>query len=209
MAEEANGGEARRLFLALDLPEEHRQELRRRTARLARELPAARWVPAENLHLTLVFLGATPSGAVPELVAALAPAFAAGRPLELAVAGGGTFPPGRPARVAWVGIQGPPELAAVQRRLARAVTETLARAPEKKPFHPHVTVARPRRPWNRRSAERFAEAFDGPIGEPFLVESGVLYESELTPAGAVYSVVERFHLGGEAPVLDGPASDTI
>jgi len=198
MTRESSAAGGLRLFLAFDLPEAHREELRSRSKRLARELPAARWVATENLHLTLVFLGDTAPSQVPGLVAALEPAFGAGRPLELSVGGGGTFPPGRAARVAWVGIEGPPELLAVQRQVARAATETLGLAPEKKPFHPHVTLARPRRPWNRRSAERFAEAFDGSIGEPFVVESGVLYESELTSRGAVYSALERFRLGAGA-----------
>ncbi|HSL82843.1 MAG TPA: 2'-5' RNA ligase family protein, partial [Thermoanaerobaculia bacterium] len=85
-----------RLFLALDLPAEHRAEIGRRAARLKADLPPARWVSPENLHLTLVFLGATEEEAVPGLLAAATPAFAGGGPLELRVAGAGTFPPGRP-----------------------------------------------------------------------------------------------------------------
>lgn len=200
MAPDADAAREIRLFLAFDLPAEHREELRSRGKRLAAELPAARWVPAENLHLTLVFLGGTPTATVPALVAALEPAFGAARPLELTVSGGGTFPPGKAARVAWVGIDGPGVddggLQAVQRRVAGVVSETLDRPQEKKPFHPHVTLARPRRPWNRRSAERFAAAFEEPVGGPFTVAAGVLYESRLTPRGAVYSEVKRFRLGG-------------
>lgn len=195
MAHGSRVADGLRLFVAFDLPEAHREELRRRAAQVAKELPSARWVTAENLHLTLVFLGDTARDLVPRLVAALKPAFAAVGPLELSVGGGGTFPPARPARVAWVGIQGPPELLAVQRRAAVAVAEILERPPESKPFHAHVTLARPRRPWNRRSAGRFVDAFDGPIGEPFVVERGVLYASELTERGAIYSAVERFRLG--------------
>jgi 2'-5' RNA ligase len=131
---------------------------------------------------------------VEDLVAALRPAFAAFRPLELAVAGGGTFPPNRPARVAWVGIEGPPELMTARRHVARAATETLGLKPERRPFHPHVTLARPRRSWNRRASERFAEVFEGRVGEPFTVAEGVLYRSDLTPGGAMYTAVERFAL---------------
>jgi 2'-5' RNA ligase len=183
-----------RLFLAFDLPEEHRAEIGRRAGRVKKELPAARWVPAENLHLTLAFLGETEPERVEGLIGAVRPAFADFRPLELAVAGGGTFPPNRPARVAWVGIEGPPELMAVQRRVAGAATETLGLKPERRPFHPHVTLARPRRSWNRRASERFAGAFEGRVGEPFTVAEGVLYRSDLTPRGAIYTVVERFAL---------------
>lgn len=183
-----------RLFLALDLPEEHRAEIGRRAARLKGELPPARWVPPENLHLTLAFLGATEEETVPGLLAAVVPAFAGGGPLELRVTGAGTFPPGRPARVAWVGLDGGAGLLDLQRRVAEAAIHRLGLEPERRPFHPHATLARPRRPWNRRASEALARAFEGGVGEPFPVTEGVLYRSELSPRGARYTAVERFPL---------------
>lgn len=187
---------ALRLFLALDLPEAHRREIGERCARLRSRLPAARWVRPDNLHLTLVFLGAVEPGRVADLAAAAAPTFAGAGPMEVAVEGGGTFPPGRPARVAWVGLEGGPGLPELQRAVAAAACAALALEPDRRPFHPHVTVARPRRPWNRRAAEDFAHAFEGRLGEPFRVADGVLYESELRPGGSRYTALERFALGG-------------
>lgn len=202
-SEDSRGGPPPwRLFVALDLPAGHRQEIARRAGALRGALPAARWVRQEAMHLTLAFLGDTPADRVDGLVAALAPAFAAAPELDLVLAGGGTFPPGRPARVAWVGLTGPSALAALQRRVAGVAAElatALGRPADRKPFHAHVTVARPRRPWNRRAAERFAAAFEGPVGEPFRVAEGVLYRSRLDPGGAIYTPLERFPLGEEAP----------
>lgn len=183
-----------RLFLALDLPGEHRAEIGRRAAELKESLPAARWVPPENLHLTLRFLGATEEAAVPGLTEALRPAFAAGDPLELQVSGAGTFPPGRPGRVAWVGIEGGRDLLDLQGRVAGAAAERPGLEPERRPFHPHVTLARPRKPWNRRASEELVRAFEGGVGDPFRVTEGVLYRSELSPRGARYTAVERFPL---------------
>ena len=183
-----------RLFVALDLPEAHRREIARRSAELAARLPPARWVPADNLHVTLVFLGASGEEQLPGLLAALRPAFAGGGPLELEVAGGGTFPPGRPARIAWVGLRGGPELLALQRRVAASTCGCLGLEPERRPFHPHVTLARPRKPWNRRASEEVASTFEGVLGEAFAVEEGVLYKSDLGPGGSVYTAVERFPL---------------
>jgi 2'-5' RNA ligase len=183
-----------RLFLALDLPAEHRGEIGRRAAALEARLPDARWVRPENLHLTLSFLGATDEARLPELLTALRPAFAGTGSLTLEVAGAGTFPPARPGRVAWIGIRGGPELLALQGEVAAAAAEALGIEPERRPFHPHVTLARPRRPWNRRAGEELAEAFAGRLGEPFTVVDGVLYRSDLAPGGAVYEAVERFPL---------------
>jgi len=188
--------ESLRLFLALDLPGEHRREIGERAARLRSRLPAARWVRPEILHLTLAFLGAVDAARVAELSAAVAPAFGRAEPMVLAVEGGGTFPPARPARVAWVGIEGGPALPALQREVSAAALGALGLAPERRPFHPHVTLARPRRPWNRSAGDELARAFEGRLGEPFEVTEGVLYRSDLGPGGARYTVLERFPLGG-------------
>lgn len=187
---------ALRLFLALEVPEAHRREIERRATALRRSLPAARWVPVENLHLTLRFLGATDPDRVPRLVDAVRPAFAAFEPLTLRLAGGGTFPPARSARVAWVGIDGGEALPELQREVAAAADAALGLEPEGRAFHPHVTLARPRRPWNRRASEEFARAFEGPLGEPFVVREGVLVESRLGPGGSVYTAVEELAMGG-------------
>jgi len=207
-SEAADTAASLRLFVALDLPAGHRQEIGRRAAALRREVPSARWVRPEAMHLTLAFLGDTPAERVDELTAALAPVFAALPVLDLALAGAGTFPPRRPARVAWVGLTGPAALSTLQRRVADAAFGVLDRAAEGKPFHAHVTVARPRRPWNRRAADQFAAAFETPVGEPFTVREGVLYRSELNPGGAIYTPLARFPLDadpghGEDTVADG------
>ncbi len=191
------GKDGLRLFLALDLPAEHRREIARRASELERRLPAARWVRGENLHLTLSFLGATDPKRVAPLAAAVAPAFAASAPVRSEVVGAGTFPPGRPARIAWVGLAAGEELSALQRRVAAAAAGAVGAEPESRPFHPHVTLARPRRPWNRSAAETFAAAFAAPVGPPFEVREGVLYESDLGPGGSRYTALETFPLAGD------------
>lgn len=186
-----------RLFVALDLPVAYRREIGRRAAALRRELPPARWVRPEAMHLTLAFLGDTPVARVDDLAGALGPAFATAPALELSLAGGGAFPPRRPARVAWVAVTGPAALPALQRRVAETAAAALGGSVERKPFHAHVTVARPRRPWSQRVVERFAAEFEPPVGEPFTVREGVLYRSRLDPGGAIYTPLARFPLDVE------------
>lgn len=195
MSAGASGDRPLRLFVALDLPDWHRSRLARRLAEVEPSLPPARWMREENLHLTLAFLGNTEADRVPGLAAALFPAFAAVPRFEAALDGAGTFPPQRPARVAWIGLQAGPELAALQGNVARSAADALGTEPEGRPFHAHVTVARPRRSWNRGACETFARASEGLPTEPFTVEEGVLYRSELGPGGSRYSVVQRFPLG--------------
>jgi 2'-5' RNA ligase len=192
-----------RLFVALEIPEPVRREVRRRVAGLRERLPRARWVDPDVLHLTLLFLGEVAPERVAELAGRVGQAFAAHPVLPLRLAGGGTFPAGRPARVAWIGVTGPPELAPLQAAVVRAAREALelaassmppatARAAAawreagERPFQPHVTLARCPSPWPRSAAEKFAAAFPGEIGPPFVADRGVLVESRLSPRGPRY-----------------------
>lgn len=183
-----------RLFLAIELPAGHRSAVARCLADVEGDLPPARWVREESLHLTLVFLGDTDPDRVPDLTAAVHPAFAAVPRFESALTVPGTFPPERPARVAWIGLRSGPELEGLQRGVARSAADALDLEPERRPFHAHVTVARPRKPWTRGARETFARVAAGLPDEPFVVTEGVLYRSELGPGGARYTAVERFPL---------------
>jgi 2'-5' RNA ligase len=186
-----------RLFVAFEVPEPQRRDLRRRADGARDRLPRARWVDFENVHLTLLFLGETPEAEVPAFASALRTAFARFPPQELRLASGGTFPPGRPARVAWVGIEAPEELATLQGAMTQAAVETLGFTPEERAFHPHVTLARCPDPWRREAIDKLKAAFTGPIGAPFVAGRGILFESKLSPKGARYREVEAFPLEGD------------
>lgn len=186
-----------RLFVALEVPEPVRREVARRMAGLRDRLPRAKWVDPENIHLTLLFLGETPEDKIPVLSAKLREAFARHAPLSVRLSSGGTFPPKRPARVAWIGLDAPEELAAVQADAVAAAIEAVGFEPEERPFRPHVTLARCDPNWPRDAVEKFVSAFPGEIGPPFTVDRGVLMQSRLSPRGAKYSVVEGFPMEAE------------
>lgn len=199
-----------RLFVALPLAEAVREEVGRRVAGERRRLPAARWVPPENLHLTLVFLGNVEDGGAARLEAELAAALAPHPPLTLRLAGAGCFPPlpprgkARPARVAWLGIEveeGVERLAAVQEAAADAARRAVGFTSDDRPFSPHLTIARPRDPWREDAVATFTTLFSPPAGDPFVVDHALLVESELGrgPAGSsLYRDVARFPLAGRA-----------
>ena len=186
-----------RLFVALEVPEPPRRDLRRRLDGLRDRLPRARWVDLDNVHLTLLFLGETAEADVPALAAGLRQAFARCPPLELRLASGGTFPPGRPARVAWVGVDAPSELMTLQADVTQAAVGSLGFEPEERAYHPHVTLARCPDPWRREAVEKFKTGLTGPIGPPFGADHGILFESKLSPKGARYRSVEVFPMTGE------------
>jgi 2'-5' RNA ligase len=189
---------SRRLFVALEIPEGPRREIRRRLDAVRERLPAARWVDPETIHLTLIFLGAIEETELSGLEEALGSAAAAHPPFDLALAGGGTFPPRRPARVAWIGVEPAPTLGPLQGDVSAAAARAVDYEPESRPYNPHITLARCPDNWPRPAIETFTTAFAGPLGEPFPVSRLALFESRLQPGGARYRVIKAFPLAGQA-----------
>lgn len=185
-----------RLFVALEVSEPARREVRRRLAALRDRLPRARWTDPDQIHLTLAFLGEVDPAKLRPLAEGLAAAFAPFEPLDLRLDGGGTFPPGRPARVAWLGVDAPEEIAALQRAVEKVAVEVVGIEPEERTFRPHVTLARAQTPWRRETVEKFEHAFSGHVGPPFVARRGVLFESKLSPSGARYRVVAELPFDG-------------
>ncbi|HKY77555.1 MAG TPA: RNA 2',3'-cyclic phosphodiesterase [Acidimicrobiia bacterium] len=151
-----------------------------------------RWEQRERYHLTLQFLGPVPKLA--PVVDGLAAAVTDRSAFSVQLGGAGAFPkPGR-ARVVWVGpAAGGPDLVG----LAAAVAGGLrphGYEPDRKEFHPHLTLARLKVPDN--VAEVLAAIGSEPVGEPFTVGEVVLYQSQLSSKGPTYTVLERFPLRG-------------
>lgn len=199
-----------RLFIALPVAETVRTDIERRVVQARRELPNARWVKADGMHLTLVFLGETDAALLPRLDEVLRPVFAARESFEVQVTGGGTFPgtnPGgrpRPARVAWVGVDGGAELLDLQEEVTSAATSAAGIEADRRPFHPHLTVARCSAPWRGHEVERFLRHFPrGHLVEPFLVTRGILFSSALTPHGAKHKELSSYPLGTGPLAIEG------
>lgn len=189
----------RRLFVALEPPEPVRRrlaalmvDLRRAAGRAADEI---RWVPPENVHLTLQFLGAVPEERVAAVEAALRAAAAASRPLSLEVRGAGGFPNARRPRVVWAGVAGDvAPLAALAAGLGRRLAP-LGFPPEDRPFSAHLTLGRAR---EGRGAPGLAGALAGfaeDAGTPWRATDVVLFESHLSPKGPRYEPLVHTPLG--------------
>ena len=124
-----------RLFVGLDFPWETKQRL----ATLAGGVPGARWVPPENYHLTLRFIGEVAAHQAEEIDHALAGLRA--RPFPLVLAGVGTFDKGGQANALWVGVEKNPSLEALRGKIETAL-QRVGCEPERRRFMPHVSLAR-------------------------------------------------------------------
>lgn len=152
-----------RLFIAVDLGAAVHDRVARAIGMARLAAPRARWVPAEGVHLTLVFLGTVAADRVPVIAAALGRVAARHRPLELSVRGAGTFGRSSSPRVLWLGVDGEVRaLAALQRDVVGEL-EPIGFPREDRAFTPHLTLARAREERGDASlataAERLA-AFD-------------------------------------------------
>lgn len=181
----ANGGEAAiRVFYALVLPPELRPpigEIARSTARRVHGRP----VPAENLHLTLAFIGEIARSRLPALIDV--GAAVRGEPITLVLDRLGGF---RRAGVAWIGASRPPQaLGAFAVALARALAAAGIECDER-PFHPHLTIVRHcRQPPDEQPVGPYAWAID----------ELVLMQSQTGVAGARYGALAKWPLTAGLP----------
>jgi len=180
-----------RAFLAVDLPPEARARAAEAIGQLQRAVPVGvRWVPPENQHLTLKFLGEIAEDRVDPLVERARAKLASVPPFEIELAGFGAFPSAREARVLWLGVaRGAGALAKLARKLDAAARVAGAER-ERRPFSAHLTLGRLREP-ARVEIERLA----APASVTWTVAEVVLYESRLAPDGARYVPLAHLALG--------------
>ncbi len=167
-------------------------ELKRAAGRAADDV---KWVPIENVHLTLQFLGGVPEERVEDVGAAVAAAARTIPALHLELQGTGAFPSARRARVLWAGIGGDLEgLTALVAELGRRLSP-LGFPPEARAFSAHLTLGRSRDPRGLPGlAAALAHVAD--TGSPrWRATDVVLFQSRLSPAGPIYQALARAPLG--------------
>jgi RNA 2',3'-cyclic 3'-phosphodiesterase len=174
-----------RLFVAIRPPEAIRNQL----LDLMEGVKGARWQDEDQLHLTLRFIGEVDRHTAQDIVAALG---AIHQPrFELALSGLGTFDRrGQPVTL-WAGVAPHEPLKALHKKVDQAVLRAGVE-PDRRAYMPHFTLARLSR--STGPIEGLMEQSGGLSSPPFPVEEFRLYESDLTPQGAIYSVVERYGL---------------
>ena len=152
------------------------------------------WPRPENLHLTLNFLGEVEAARLPALQQICGEAARQSTALTLTTAGLGFFPNAKRPRVVWVGLRDETQqLQPLQQRLTGALA-ALDFAPDDKPFRPHLTLGRIKTPLHLGALVERANAYRFPIIS-FTVTELVLMQSQLHPAGSIYTPLWRVPLG--------------
>jgi len=166
-----------RLFVAVTLGAAIEAQVRTALEHLKGLAPRARWVPPENLHLTLSFLGEVASERVPALAEALQRVGEAHAPLVLSVCEGGSFGSPSHPRVLWADIRGDTAaLGALQAAVVEAL-KPLGFPPEERAFTAHLTLARARVPRGDQELTECVRALRGSRWGETRVDRLVLFES--------------------------------
>jgi RNA 2',3'-cyclic 3'-phosphodiesterase len=185
-----------RLFIAIDIPENIRTGFASLLKEFRAVAPQAKWVRAENLHVTLKFLGETEPaklGALQNVLAGVrSPA-----PVNLEFRGLGFFPNEKRPRVFWAGMEASPNMKTLAADIDQAA-HRLGFPLEARPFTPHLTLARFSLPGippklllavNEKNAQSFGS---------LRTQELHLIESKLKPTGAEYTTLQTFRFATEA-----------
>ena len=179
-----------RLFVALKIPAEVREKIAALVQELREVEPQAKWIRAENLHVTLKFIGEPGSSTAAEIGAALSKVRTS-REISGQFQGLGFFPNYYIPNVLWTGITGAPELVSLAAQIDKNLSE-IGIPYEARPFSPHLTLA-------RLHEVETHDKLRAAIGKKVRIKFGSLavrefhlVESKLKPTGAEYTTLQSF-----------------
>ena len=177
---------------------------------LSQVLPEVRWVDPNGIHLTLAFLGELDDEHLGEAFHAAEEAAQKAIPFEYRIKGLGTFGSQQQPRVIWIGveelpsgkIQGSP-LHYIHGLLSKAL-ELRGFELEKRPFSPHLTLARIKQSLSLDARQRLQRLLHSGLAAKssaiFPARSLCVMKSELSRSGAKYTLLKAYPLGGSKPV---------
>jgi 2'-5' RNA ligase len=174
-----------RLFVAISPP----QAIRDLLIDAMDDSPDFRWQDDEQLHLTLRFVGQVDRPLANDLADALS--LVRAQPFEARISGVGRFEQ-RSGGALWAAVEPKLPLAALAGKIER-VCQSVGLEPERRAFHPHITLAR----WKgRRTREvhAFLDRNRALASDPFAIDRFILFESQLSRHGAHYEPVTTHRL---------------
>ncbi|KAB7705862.1 RNA 2',3'-cyclic phosphodiesterase [Bacillus aerolatus] len=171
-------------FFALPLPLEFKQQLHQTVK--AKQLPFARFVHEEDIHLTLAFLGSVEEERLQTAIGLVENAIRAIEAFPLVVDSFGSFGKKTEPRIFWAGVKEEERLNELQKKVSAACREAGFEL-DNKPFRPHLTLARK---WKGAVPFQLPQIV---LNKKFLAESVVLYETYLDRSPK-YKVKHRIDL---------------
>ena len=190
-----------RIFIAINLPSDIRKNLSNYEKKWS-ELPA-KWVRAENLHITLVFLGDLTDLELGEVCMVVKKTIERHKTFNINLNKIGYGPDdkvpfditqGKPPRFIWAGGEKSKKLSSLKKDLQDLLLEKINFIPELRAFSPHITLARISTfSWKQIEPEERPDVNEN-IDLNFTVESIEIMESELKKGGPRYTIIEGYQL---------------
>ena len=150
-----------------------------------------KWIPTENIHLTLSFLGNIRVKDIHHFIESLKKKITSNN-FQLTITGTGVFPSSKSPKVLWLGIgRGVDDLTSLKNQIEKSVKKFKDNYQENI-FTPHITIARIRRLHAKVNALPFLNSVYSPI--ELEVNSISMYESKLFPEGVQYTIINTFPL---------------
>lgn len=181
-----------RSFIAIPIDPPIRKAAATLVQRLSEPDDRMKWVPNENLHLTLKFLGDVENTEIPRVCDLVRQCCEPIKPFQLHFRGAGGFPTADRPRVVWAGItEGGDPLVRLVASLEKELA-TLGFKPEPRDYQPHLTLGRTRggsRRGSPETAERIAANADFELGA-MQAEAACLFASYLDKHGPSYHVMD-------------------
>jgi RNA 2',3'-cyclic 3'-phosphodiesterase len=183
----------KRLFFAVDIVPEPKLLEAFEMIRYRLRLEKINWVTAKQMHLTLAFLGETPAGTIPSLIAGADPVLTAKPCFELTLSSVGVFKSLRDPTVLWTGCNASAEFQFMKKELDKALV-AFGHVPESRPFSPHLTLGRIRGMRDLNQLSQVIALYRDAVFQHQVIRHVTLYESRLTPSGPEYTSLKSYRL---------------
>ncbi len=183
-----------RSFLAIELPEDQKEIVAGYIQELCQVPTKIKWVLPHQTHFTLKFFGSIMPETVKKIAQTLSPVLGELPKFHLTLKGIGAFPNLFRPRVIWLGLGGETDsLRGIHRIIDQALIP-LGIPKEERPFQGHLTLGRNKENQINESFYRHLSEWSKEETTPFAVERVILFQSDLKPAGPVYTKLEAFTL---------------
>ena len=196
-----------RAFIAVEIPSALQNTIQNSTSTLRQSLgdEIVRWVPPQNIHLTLKFLGDISTSNLDLIKQMLIAETAQQKCFEMQIEDIGSFPNPKRPRVLWVGLRAPAALESIQRAIVSACAR-LGYPSDEKNFSPHLTIGRVKQNLTFVEIQRIRFALEAmkihSLGIA-KVDAIHLFKSDLHPNGSVYTKLFSAPMGKAYEVNSG------
>lgn len=193
-----------RTFIALEMNTALQRHLEGITRQVAWALPGVRWLDPAGIHLTLAFLGELNDEQLGEAMNAAATAARQVKAFSYRLLRLGIFGPPRQPRIIWMGIEEPSGSLVRLHRILNQELEQCGFEVDKRPFSPHLTLARvksPLTPGEQQELQRLLTGDQYGIASPTNFPASLIHvmKSELSRSGAHYTSLREYKLGINPP----------